>query len=184
MLVVSPLTSTVPAVTEDPESVVPAASEAHLVPLRWDGPQGRFEQREGARQEAALLYARMRAGYPAAEWVVYRFLEAWQEYLRLSLAGLVDDLQPLTEERIELGPGDVFEQWADLAWALTNLWPDTGRHAAATSRALTRLQTAFICDRVDVAAVHREMLAVTDFFGGLEGQTQAQLAFLQDRIPE
>src|SRR3712207_545453 len=107
---VSPGTSTVPAVTGDPESLVPAASEAHLVPLDWDGPRGRYEQREGARQEAALLYARMRVGYPAAQRVVYRFLEAWREYLRLSLARLVDDLQPLTEEWLELGGGDVFEQ--------------------------------------------------------------------------
>ncbi|WP_041241317.1 hypothetical protein [Geodermatophilus obscurus] len=170
--------------TEDPESVAPAASEAHPVALRWDGPQGRYEQLAGARQEAALLYARMRAGYPAAEWVVYRFLEAWREYLRLSLAGLVEDLQPLTEEPFELGPGDVFEQWADLAWVLTDLWPDTSRDAVTTSRALTRLQTAFISDRVDVAAVHREMLTVTNFFGGLEAQVQALVEFRQDRTQD
>ena len=98
-------TSTVPAVTDELESVVPAASEAHLVALRWEGPQGRYEQQAGARQEAALLYARMRAGYPAAEWVVYRSLEAWREDLRLSLAGLVDDLQPLTRSRSSSAPG-------------------------------------------------------------------------------
>ena len=96
----------------------------------------------------------------------------------------MDDLQALTEEPFELGPGDVFEQWADLAWALRNQWPDTSGEAVATSRALTRLQTAFIFDRVDVAAVHREMLAVTNFFGGLECLAQAQPDFLQDRTPE
>ena len=90
----------------------------------------------------------------------------------------------MTEEPFELGPGDVFEQWADLAWALMNLWPDTGRDAVATSRALMRLQTAFTSDRVDIAAVHREMLAVTNFFGGLEAQGQARLEFLEDRTRE
>ncbi len=54
----------------------------------------------------------------------------------------------------------------------------------ATSRALMRLQTAFASDRVDVAAVHREMLAVTNFFEGLEAQAQARLEFLEDRTLE
>ena len=151
--------------------------------LRWDGPQGGTSSRRvpGRRPRCSTPGC---TGYPAAEWVVYRFLEAWREYLRLSLAGLVDDLQPLTEEPFELGLGDVFEQWADLAWVLTNLWPDTGRDAVATSRALMRLQTAFTSDRVDVTAVHREMLAVTNFFDGLEAQAQARQEFLEDRIPE
>ncbi|WP_255363484.1 hypothetical protein [Geodermatophilus sp. DSM 45219] len=88
------------------------------------------------------------------------------------LADLAEDLQPLTQEPIEFSPGDVVEQWVDLGWALTNRWPDTSEDAAATSRALTRLQTAFISDRVDVAAVHRDMLAVSEFFGGPEDQAR------------
>ena len=76
----------------------------------------------------------MRAGYPAAQWVANRFLEAWRECLRPSLASLAADLQPLTEEPIELGGGDVFERWADLAGALTNLWPDASEEAAAEDR--------------------------------------------------
>src|SRR3954468_19281691 len=74
----------------------------------------------------------MRAGYPAAQWVV----------------------------------------WADLPWALTNLWPDTSRDSVATSRALMRLQTAFTADPVDVAAVHRALRAATNFCGGLESQAR------------
>jgi hypothetical protein len=162
----------------DPESVVPAASEVHLVPLFWDGPRARYEQREGARQDAALLYARMGAGYSVAECVVYRFLDAWREYMLLSLSSLVEDLQPLRGEPIELGDGDVFEQWAGLSLVLVDLWPDTSEDAATTSRALVRLQTAFSSERVDVAAVHREMLAVTNLFGGVEARAQAQLQSL------
>jgi hypothetical protein len=164
----------------DPESVVPAAAEVRLVPLAWDGARGRYEQREGARQDAALLYARMGVGHPVADCVVYRFLDAWHEYLRLSLSGLVEDLQPLRGEPIELGVADVFEQWAGVSGVLVDLWPDTADDAATTSRALVRLQTAFSSERVDVAAVHREMLAVTNVFGGVEARAQAQLEFLQD----
>lgn len=150
------------------------------MPLSWDGPRARYEQREGARQAAALLYARMRVGYSVAECVVYRFLDAWREYLRLSLSSLVEDLQPLRGEPIELGVGDVFEQWARLSRVLVDLWPDTEDDAATTARALVRLQTAFSSERVDVAAVHREMLAVTNLFAGVEARAQAQLQSLQD----
>ena len=176
----SPRRPMVPAVTGDPDSVVPRASEVHLVTLSWDGEQGRCEQRDGARQAAALLYARMGAGYPVAGWVVYRFLDAWREYLRLSLSGLAEDLQPLRGEPIEPGAGDVLEQWARLSGVLVDLWPDTAEDAATSARALVRLQTAFSSDRVDVAAVQREMLAVTTLFGGVEDRAQMQLQFLQD----
>jgi hypothetical protein len=171
----------VPAVTVDPESAVPPASEVHLVALTWHGAQGRYEQREGARLDAALLYARMTTGYSAAEWVVYRFLDAWREYLGLALSGLAEDLQQVRGEPVELGAGDVFQQWAALSAVLVDMWPDTAGDAATTSRALVRLQTAFNSERVDVAAVHREMLAVTNLLGGIEARAQAQLEFLQDR---
>jgi hypothetical protein len=178
--VLSPHHPTVPVMTVDPESAVPSASEVHLVPLSWDGAQGRYQQREGARLDAALLYARMTACYSGAQSVVYRFLDAWREYLRLSLSSLVEDLQPLRGEPVELGAGDVFEEWAELSGVLVDLWPDTAGDAATTSRALVRLQTAFSSERVDVAAVHREMLAVTKLFGGVEARARAQLEFLQD----
>ncbi len=55
---------------------------------------------------------------------------------------------------------------------------------AGRSSMLTRLQTAFISDRVDVAAVNREMLTVTNFFGGLEAQVQALVKFRQDRTQD
>jgi hypothetical protein len=181
--VLSPHRPTVPVMAVDPESAVPPASEVHLVLLSWDGAQGRYEQREGARLDAALLFARMTAGRSGAAWVVYRFLDAWREYLRLSLSSLAEDLQPLRGEPIELGAGDVFEQWAGLSGVLVDLWPDTAEDAATTSRALVRLQTAFSSERVDVAAVHREMLAVTNLVGGVGARAQAQLEILQG-IPD
>ena len=64
---------------------------------------------------------------------------------------------------------------------LINRWPDTGEDAAATSRALTRLPTAFLSARVDGVAVHHGMLGVTDPFDGLEHQAQARSQFLRDR---
>ncbi len=176
----SPHHPMVPAVIVDPESTVPPASEVHLVALSWDGAQGRYEQREGARLDAALLYARMTTGCSTAEWVVYRFLDAWREYLRLALSSLAEDLQPLRGEPVELGAGDVFQQWAGLSAVLVDQWPDTAGDAAIASRALVRLQTAFNSERVDVAAVHREMLAVSKLFGGIEARAQAQLECLQD----
>ncbi|MGY1605520.1 hypothetical protein [Geodermatophilus sp. SYSU D00815] len=165
----------------DPESAVPAAADVHLVLLSWDGPHGRFRQREGARLDAALLYARMSAGDPGAELVVHRFLDAWREYLRLSLAGLADELGPLRGEPVELGTGDVFQQWAALAATLVDLWPDAEADAATASRALIRLQTAFTSERVDVAAVHREMLAVANLFSGIEARAEASLECLRER---
>jgi hypothetical protein len=122
----------------------------------------------------------MGAGYAVAECVVYRFLDAWREHLRLSLSSLAENLQPLRGEPIELGIGDVFAQWAGLSGVLVDLWPDITGGAATTSRALVRLQTAFSSERVDAAAVHREMLAVTNLFGVIEARALAQLQFLQD----
>jgi hypothetical protein len=172
---------TVPAMTVDPESVVPAASKVHVVPLAWDGARGRHQQREGARQAAAVLYARMSAGFSAAEWAVYRFLDAWRQYLRLSLAGVTNDLPLLTGEPISLDGEDVLEHWAVVQPVLLGVWPDAAGDAASASRALVRLRTAFNSDRVDVAAVHREMLAVTNVFGDLEARAQAQLQFDRDQ---
>ena len=53
--------------------------------------------------------------------------------------------------------------------------PDTAAHIAAADRAIARLQAAVTATAVDVAAVHREMLAVVAFFGGLEARAQAAL---------
>lgn len=164
----------------DPEAVVPAADEVRQVALTWDtwgSAQARHEQREGARQAAAVLYARMSVGYPAAQWVVYRFLDAWREHLRLLLDGLAADLPLLTGTSLSLGGDDAFEHWAALQPLLLAVWPDAGEEAAVTARALMRLQTAFTAGRVDVAAVHREMLAASDFLSGLESLLVARLQF-------
>ncbi|MGY1733024.1 hypothetical protein ACI798_16030 [Geodermatophilus sp. SYSU D01045] len=168
---------------DDAESPVPAAPpEALLVPLCWDGPQGSYEQREGVLQEAALLYARLTAGDPAGRFVVYRFLEAWREHLRLSLLGVVEDLPALTGEPLTLDGDDVFAHWSVVQDVLVGLWPDAAEDTAVTSRALIRLQTAFGSDRVDVGAVHREMLAAVAFFDGVSARAQAHLEFLRDRL--
>jgi hypothetical protein len=167
--------------TDDPEPVVTGAPEALLVRLSWDGPQGWYEQREGARQEVALLYARLTAGYPADHWVAYGFLRAWRRHLRLSLLGLVDGLPLLTGRPLTLDGDDVFAHWGVVQEVLLDLWPDAAEDAAVTSRALIRLQTAFGAERVDVAAVHREMLAAAAFLDGVEVRAQAQVEFLQDR---
>ncbi len=143
--------------------------------LHWSGPQSQLEQRDGARQNAALLYERMTEGYPAAMTVVYRFIDAWQEYLWHALPLLAEALQPLSETELETGTGDVFAEWAELSWTVWNLWPDTAADIAAADRAIARLRAAFSATAVDVAAVHREMLAVDAFFGGLEARAEAAL---------
>ena len=48
--------------------------------------------------------------------VVYRFLDAWQEYLWHALPLLADALQPLSDVQLETGTGDVFAEWAELSW--------------------------------------------------------------------
>ena len=165
---------TVPAVPLDPELVVPAPVEARPVRLHWSGPQSRLDQRDGARQNAALCYARMTEGHPAAMTGVYRFLDAWQEFLWHALPQLADALQPLSDTQLETGTGDVFAEWAELSWMVWRLWPDTAADVGAADRAIVRLRAAFTATAVDVAAVHREMLAVDAFFGGLEARAQAE----------
>ncbi|MGY1830644.1 hypothetical protein ACI8AA_09485 [Geodermatophilus sp. SYSU D01180] len=168
---------------DDAESVGPAApSDALLVPLSWDGPQGCYEQREGVLEETALLYARLTAGDPAGQFVVYRYLEAWREHLRLCLQGVVEDLPALTGESLTLDGDDVFAHWSVVQAVLVGLWPDAAEDTAVTSRALIRLQTAFGSDRVDVGAVHREMRAAAAFFDGVQARAQAELELLQDRL--
>ncbi len=56
-----------------------------------------------------------------------------------------------------------------------NLWPDTAADVGAADRAIARLRAAFTATAVDVAAVHREMLVVDTFFGGLKARAQAML---------
>jgi hypothetical protein len=137
----------------DAELVVPAPVEARPVRLYWTGPQGRLDQRAGARLDAALLYARLAEGHPAAMTVVYRFLDAWQEYLRHALPLLAGALLPLSDTASETDTGDI----------------------SAADRAIARLRAALTATAVDVAAVHREMLAVDEFFGGLEARAEAAL---------
>lgn len=148
--------------------------------LHWTGPQSRLDQRDGARLDAALLYARMTESYPAAMTVVYRFLDAWQEYLWQALPLLADALQPLSDTDVQTGTGDVYAGWAELSWTVWNLWPDTAADIGAADRALTRLRAAFAATAVDVAAVHREMLAVDAFLGGLEARAEAALDAQRD----
>ncbi|MGY1779124.1 hypothetical protein [Geodermatophilus sp. SYSU D01036] len=170
---------------DDADSAGPAASaDALLVPLSWDGRQGCYEQREGVLQETALLYVRLTAGDPAGQWVAYRFLEAWREHLRLSLLVLLEDLPALTGEPLALDGDDVFTHWSVVQEVLVELWPDAAEDTAVTSRALIRLRTAFGSDRVDVAAVHREMRAAAAFLDGVEARAQAQLDSLQDRLDD
>ena len=141
--------------------------------LHWSGPQSRQDQRDGARQNAALLYARMAEGYPAAMTVAYRFLDAWQEYLWHALPMLTAALQPLSDTDLETDTGDVFAEWAELSWTVWNLWPDTAADIGAADRAIARLRAAFTSTAVDIAAVHRDMLTVDAFFGGLEARADA-----------
>ncbi len=150
--------------------------------LHWNGPQSRLDQRDGARQNAALCYARMSEGYPAALTVVYRFLDAWQEYLWHALPLLATALQPLTDTDLETGTGDVYAEWAELSWTMWHLWPDTAADISAADRALARLRAACTATAVDVAAVHREMLSVDAFLGGLEARAQAALDARQDGL--
>ncbi len=171
-----------PPVALDPELVVPALAEARPVRLHWSGPQSRLDQRDGARQSAALSYVRMTEGYPAAMTVVYRFLDAWQKYLWHALPQLADTLRPLSDVQLETGSGDVFAEWAELSWMVWNLWPDTAADIGAADRAVARLRAAFTATAVDVAAVHREMLAVDALFGGLEARAQAESAARQDGL--
>ncbi|WP_245743231.1 hypothetical protein [Geodermatophilus poikilotrophus] len=166
----------------DPELVVPPPVEVRPVRLHWTGPQSRFDQRDGARQNAALPYARMSEGYPAAMTVAYRFLDAWQEYLWHALPLLATALQPLSDTDLETGTGDVFAEWAELSWTVWNLWPDTAADIAAADRAIARLRAAFFATAVDVAAVHREMLAVDAPLGGLEARDEAALDAERDGL--
>ena len=116
----------------------------------------------------------MTEGYPTAMTVVYRFIDAWQEYLWHALPLLADALQPLSDIQLQTCTGDVFAEWAELSWTVWNLWPDTAADVGAADRAIARLRAAFTATAVDVAAVHREMLAVDAFFGGLEARAQAE----------
>ncbi|MBM7805038.1 hypothetical protein JOD57_000875 [Geodermatophilus bullaregiensis] len=166
----------------DPELVVPTPVEARPVRLHWSGPQSRLDQRDGARQNAALSYARMAEGYPWAMTIVYRFLDAWQEYLWHALPLLAAALQPLADTDVESVTGDVFAKWAELSWTVWNLWPDTATDIGAAERAIVRLRAAFTSTAIDVAAVHREMLAVDAFFGGLEARAEAVLDVERDGI--
>jgi hypothetical protein len=172
----------VPTVSLDPELVVPAPVEARPVRLHWSGPQSRLDQRDGARQDAALLYARMAEGHPAAMTVAYRFLDAWQEYLWQALPMLTAALRPLTDAGPETGSGDVFAEWAELSWTVWNLWPDTAVDIGAADRAIARLRAAFTSTAVDVAAIHREMLAVDALFGGLAARAEAVLDAERDGL--
>jgi hypothetical protein len=72
--------------------------------------------------------------------------------------------QPSRPLRLETGTGDVFAEWAELSWMVWNLWPDTAADVGAADRAIARLCAAFTATAVDVAAVHREMLAVDAFW--------------------
>jgi hypothetical protein len=159
----------------DAELVVPAPVEARPVRLYWTGPQGRLDQRAGARLDAALLYARLAEGHPAAMTVAYRFLDAWQEYLRHALPLLAGALLPLSDTASETDTGDISAEWARLSWTVWNRWPDTAADIAAADRAIARLRAALTATAVDVAAVHREMLAVDEFLGGLEARAEAAL---------
>ncbi len=155
------------------------------MPLSWDGEQGRYDQRRGAQQTAALLYDRMAGDYRAAQAVAFRFLDAWREYVRLSLSALGDVLRQISGAPLPPpGWGDPFDQWADFQPVLAELWPDVDDGGAVTSRALVRLRTAFGSDVVDVAAVHREMLAAAAFFEACESAAHARLEFLQDCAQE
>jgi hypothetical protein len=165
----------VQTVPQDPEFVVPAPVEARPVRLSRSGPQSRLDQRTGARLDAALLYARMAEGHPAAMTVAHRFIDAWQEYLRHALPLLAGALLPLSGTAPETDTGDVAAEWARLSWTVWNLWPDTADDIRATDQAIARLERASTAAAVDVAAVHREMLAVDEFLGGLEARADAAL---------
>lgn len=122
----------------------------------------------------------MTESYPAAMTVVYRFLDAWQKYRWQALPLLAAALQSLSDTDVQTGTGDVYAEWAEFSWTVWNLWPDTAADVAAADRALTRLRAAFAATAVDVAAVHREMLAVDAFFGGLEARAEAALDAQRD----
>ncbi|SEP29612.1 hypothetical protein [Trujillonella endophytica] len=171
--------------TLDAELVVPTASETLPVPLSWDGKQGRYDQRSGAEQTAALLYDRMAGDHRAAQTVAFRFLDAWREYVRLSLSELRDVMQQISDKPLPPeGWSDPFDEWADFQPVLAELWPDEDQGAAVTSRALIRLRTAFGSDVVDLAAVQREMLAAAAYFEACESAAHARLELLQDRAQE
>jgi hypothetical protein len=159
----------------------------HVVPLAWDGTPGCEEQRDGARQVAGLLYMRMTTGDPVAQSLVYRFLDAWREYVRLSMEGCAfGDTPLLTGEPLTLHGDDVFEHWHVVQEVLLRVWPDVTERAATASRALIRLKAAFdyYSDHVDVAAVHREMLTVAAFVEDIEARMRTQPGFAEYRSAE
>ena len=65
-------------------------------------------------------------------------------------------------------------------YTVWNLWPDTAADIGAVDRAIARLWAAFTATAVNVAAAHRERLAVDAFFGGLEARAEAALDVKRD----